>query len=194
MPLHNMDTPRSRWEQGLRPPWVARLSGGQSPASSGVESDTESSSTESERSPAKRLEARSPRILPLPSMLQQRITEIDQQREELKIELQLEIALLEGELQEERNELRRHTLYLQTLQEEGGQEETHRQTDRQKVSSAVHTRSIRRKTDRRRQTDGWTVSGAQTELHSIPSKASCLQAVCLNLMVWDRRVIWPVHE
>lgn len=49
MPLHNMDPPRSRWEQGLRPPWVARLAGGQSPASSGVESDTESSSTESER-------------------------------------------------------------------------------------------------------------------------------------------------
>ncbi|XP_031646679.1 pleckstrin homology-like domain family B member 3 [Oncorhynchus kisutch] len=143
MPLHNTDTPRSRWEQGLRPPWVARLAGGQSPASSGVESDTESSSTESERSPAKRLEARSQRILPLPSMLQQRITEIDQQREELKIELQLEIALLEGELQEERNELRRHTLYLQTLQEEGGQEETHRQTDRQKERASLELERAR---------------------------------------------------
>ncbi|CAB1333496.1 unnamed protein product [Coregonus sp. 'balchen'] len=115
MPLHNMDTPRSRWEHGLRPPWVTRLAGGQSPASSGTESDTESSSTESER-------------------------------------LQLEIALLEGELQEERKELHRHTLYLQTLQEEeeeGRHKETHRQTDRQKVSSTVHTRSIRSQTDRR---------------------------------------------
>lgn len=72
----------------------------------------------------------------------------------LPLQLQLEIALLEGELQEERNELRRHTLYLQTLQEEGGQEETHRQTDRQKVSGAVHTRSIRSKADADRLTDG----------------------------------------
>ncbi|XP_055781613.1 pleckstrin homology-like domain family B member 3 [Salvelinus fontinalis] len=143
MHLHNIDTPRSRWEQGLRPPWVTRLAGGQSPTSSGVESDTESSSTESERSPAKRLEARSPRILLLPSMLQQRITEIDQQREELKIELQLEIALLEGELHEERNELRRHTLDLQTLQEEGRHKETHRQTDRQKERASLEVERAR---------------------------------------------------
>lgn len=49
MPQHNMESPRSQWQQGLRPPWITRVAGGQSPASSGAESDTESSSTESDR-------------------------------------------------------------------------------------------------------------------------------------------------
>lgn len=56
-------------------------------------------------------------------------------------------------MHEERNELRRHTLDLQTLQEEGRHKETHRQTDRQKVSSTVHTRSIGSHADRQSQTD-----------------------------------------
>lgn len=132
MPQHNMESTRSPWQQGLRPPWITRVAGGQSPASSGAESDTESSSTESERSCIKKLEAGSLRVLPSPSMLQQRITEIDQQKEELKIELQLEIALLQGELQTEKTQLHRHTQKLQALQQEARQKEKHRHTDRQK--------------------------------------------------------------
>ncbi|KAL0984791.1 hypothetical protein UPYG_G00146950 [Umbra pygmaea] len=133
MPLENMDTPRSRCEQGLRLPWVTRLAGGQSPASSGAESDTESSSTESERSHTKRSETGSARSPQSPSMLQQRITEIDQQREELRIELQLEIALLQGELEDERNQLHTHTLQLQKLQEDNSRtNNTQGLTDRQK--------------------------------------------------------------
>lgn len=49
MPQHDVESTRSPWKQGLRPPWMTRLAGVQSPASSGAESDTESSSTESER-------------------------------------------------------------------------------------------------------------------------------------------------
>ncbi|XP_070768100.1 pleckstrin homology-like domain family B member 3 [Enoplosus armatus] len=135
MPQHNMESTRSQWQQGLRPPWITRVAGGQSPASSGAESDTESSSTESEKSCIKRLEVGPPRFLPLPSMLQQRITEIDQQKEELKIELQLEIALLQGELQTERKQLHRHTQKLQALQQEARQ--THGHTGRQKERESL---------------------------------------------------------
>ncbi|XP_068426430.1 pleckstrin homology-like domain family B member 3 isoform X2 [Clinocottus analis] len=132
MPQHNMEIPRSPWQQGLRPPWLTRVAGVQSPASSGAESDTESSSTESERFCIKKLEAGSLRVLPSPSMLQQRITEIDQQKEELKIELQLEIALLQGELQTEQTQLHRHTQKLQALQQEASKKKKHRRTDRVK--------------------------------------------------------------
>ncbi|XP_060906026.1 pleckstrin homology-like domain family B member 3 isoform X1 [Labrus mixtus] len=132
MPQHNMESTRSQWQQGPRPPWITRVAGGQSPASSGAESDTESSSTESERSCVKKLEGGSLRILHSPSLVQRRITEIDQHKEELKIELQLEIALLQGELQMEKNQLHRHTQKLQTLQQDATQREEHRQKDRQK--------------------------------------------------------------
>ncbi|XP_037642106.1 pleckstrin homology-like domain family B member 3 [Sebastes umbrosus] len=131
MPQHNMESTRSPWQQ-LRPPWITRVAGGQSPASSGAESDTESSSTESERSCVKKLEMGSLRVLPSSSMLQQRITEIDQQKEELKIELQLEIALLQGELQTEKTQLDRRTQKLQALQQEARQKGKPRRTDRQK--------------------------------------------------------------
>ncbi|XP_018555345.1 pleckstrin homology-like domain family B member 3 [Lates calcarifer] len=137
MPQHNMESPRSQWQQGLRPPWITRVAGGQSPASSGAESDTESSSTESDRSCIKKLEVGSLRVLSSPSMLQKRIAEIDQQKEELKIELQLEIALLQGELQTERNQLHRHTQKLQALQQEARQKERHRHTDRQKERESL---------------------------------------------------------
>ncbi|XP_041797530.1 pleckstrin homology-like domain family B member 3 isoform X2 [Chelmon rostratus] len=132
MPQHNMESTRSQWQQGLRPPWITRVAGGQSPASSGAESDAESSSTESEKSCIKKMEVSSLRVLPSPSMLQRRITEIDQQKEELKIELQLEIALLQGELQTEKNQLHKHTQKLQALQEGSRQTETNRHTDRAK--------------------------------------------------------------
>ncbi|XP_029308335.1 pleckstrin homology-like domain family B member 3 [Cottoperca gobio] len=137
MPQHNMESSRSPWQQGLRPPWITRVAGGHSPSSSGAESDTESSSTESERSCIKKLELGSLRVLPSPSMLQQRITEIDQQKEELKIELQLEIALLQGELQTEKTQLHRHTQKLQALQQEVRRKEKHRPTDRQKERESL---------------------------------------------------------
>ncbi|XP_053182669.1 pleckstrin homology-like domain family B member 3 isoform X2 [Scomber japonicus] len=130
MPQHNMECSRSQWQQGLRSPWITRVAG-QSPASSGAESDTESSSTESEKSCIKKLEVGSLRILPSSSMLQQRISELDQQKEELKIELQLEIALLQGELHTEKNQLHRCTQKLKALQQEARQREKHRHTDRQ---------------------------------------------------------------
>lgn len=44
-----MENSRSQWQQGLRPPWITRMTEGQSPASSGAESDTESSSAENEK-------------------------------------------------------------------------------------------------------------------------------------------------
>ncbi|KAI4810687.1 hypothetical protein KUCAC02_013624 [Chaenocephalus aceratus] len=46
MPQHNMESTRSPWQRGPRPPWITRVAEGHSPASSGAESDTESSSTE----------------------------------------------------------------------------------------------------------------------------------------------------
>lgn len=49
MPQHNMESTRSQWQPGMRPPWITRVAGGQSPTSSGAESDTEGSSTESEK-------------------------------------------------------------------------------------------------------------------------------------------------
>lgn len=49
MPRHNMDTQRSQWEPVRRSPWIMRVAVEQSPASSGAESDTEGSSTESEQ-------------------------------------------------------------------------------------------------------------------------------------------------
>ncbi|XP_073341208.1 pleckstrin homology-like domain family B member 2 isoform X1 [Pagrus major] len=132
MPQHNMESTRSQWQQGMRPPWISRVAGGQSPASSGAESDTESSSTESEKSCVKKLELGSLRVLPSLSMLQRRITDIDQKKEELKIELQLEIALLQGELQTEKKQLQRHTQRLQALQLDSRPTERPRHTDRGK--------------------------------------------------------------
>ncbi|KAG7283348.1 hypothetical protein CRUP_000874 [Coryphaenoides rupestris] len=114
MPQHNMDVHRSQWEQGRRLPWITRLAGGQSPASSGAESDAESSSTESEVR-IKQTDVGSVKVFPSPSLIQQRITDIDQRKEELKIQLQLEIALLTGELQTEREQLDRQR---KTLQEQ----------------------------------------------------------------------------
>ncbi|XP_076135806.1 uncharacterized protein phldb3 isoform X2 [Alosa pseudoharengus] len=140
--MHSMDSPRSQWEPGRKPPWVARLAVGRSPASSGAESDTEGSSTESERSRTRRSASGSMKVVTSPSMLQQQITEIDQQREELKIELQLEIALLQGELQDERKHLHRHTQQLQELQEHSRQRSTHTHTSRQR---STHTHTSRQK-------------------------------------------------
>ncbi|XP_034468091.1 pleckstrin homology-like domain family B member 3 isoform X1 [Hippoglossus hippoglossus] len=150
MPQHNMESPRSQWPQGLQPPWVARVVGCQSPVSSGAESDTESSSTESEKSCVKRLELGSLRLMLSPSRLQQRIAEIDQQKEELKIELQLEIALLQGELQTERKQLHRHTQKLQGLQQQAGHSETQRHTNRHKEQERLEAESLRLQELRRR--------------------------------------------
>ncbi|XP_028325663.1 pleckstrin homology-like domain family B member 3 isoform X2 [Gouania willdenowi] len=140
MPQHNMENSRSQWQNGLKPPRISRRDEGQSPASSGAESDAECSSTESEKvreikSCMKKIEFGSSRIPALPSMLHQRLTEIDQQREELKIELQLEIALLQGELQTEQTQLRRHTQRLQGLQQKARVKHTDRKTERENLEA-----------------------------------------------------------
>ncbi|KAM4567475.1 pleckstrin homology-like domain family B member 2 isoform 1-T1 [Fundulus diaphanus] len=132
MPQHNIENSRSQWQQGLQQPWLTRVAGGQSPASSGPESDTESSSTESEKSCLKKPEMGSHRVCQSPLVLQQRITEITQQMEELKIELQLEIALLQGELQMENKQLHRHTQKLLSLQQQAREKEKHKHADRLK--------------------------------------------------------------
>ncbi|XP_073781664.1 pleckstrin homology-like domain family B member 3 isoform X1 [Danio rerio] len=124
MPRHNMDTIR-------RSPWILRVVE-QSPVSSGAESDTEGSSTESERYRIRHTGGDSEKILTTPSMMQQRITELDQQREELKIELQLEVALLRAELQAEQERLHRHTDQLQVLQEKHKHRRSQRSTRREK--------------------------------------------------------------
>uniref|UniRef100_A0A3Q1GT97 Pleckstrin homology-like domain, family B, member 3 n=1 Tax=Acanthochromis polyacanthus TaxID=80966 RepID=A0A3Q1GT97_9TELE len=85
----------------------------------------------------KKLDVGSLKVLALPSMLQKRITEIDQQKEELKIELQLEIALLQGELQTEKNQLHRQTLKLQALQQEARQKERHKHNSKQKERDSL---------------------------------------------------------
>ncbi|XP_061097894.1 pleckstrin homology-like domain family B member 3 [Conger conger] len=149
MPQHNMDTGRSQWERSRRPPWANRIAGGRSPASSGAESDTESSSTESERSHSRRSEAGSARLLASPPLLQQRITELDQQREELKIELQLELALLQGELRMEREQLRRHTQTLQSLQDDARQREARRLADIQQERAGLEEERARVEEQRR---------------------------------------------
>ncbi|XP_068997446.1 pleckstrin homology-like domain family B member 3 isoform X1 [Embiotoca jacksoni] len=151
MPQHNMENSRSQWQQALRSPWITRVAGGgQSPASSGAESDTESSSTESEKSCIKKLEMGSLKVLSSPSMLQQRIIEIDQQKEELKIELQLEIALLQGELQTETKQLHRHTQKLQALQQEARRRQTHKHDDTLKEQESLEEERRRVEELRRR--------------------------------------------
>ncbi|XP_061885837.1 pleckstrin homology-like domain family B member 3 isoform X2 [Entelurus aequoreus] len=115
MPQSSIESPRSRWREALQPPWVTRMTS--SPASSGAESDTECSSTESEKSCVKKTEMGSMKLWSSPSKLQQRIAELDQQKEELKIELQLEIALLQGELQTEKAQLLKHEQKLGELQQ-----------------------------------------------------------------------------
>ncbi|KAG9335441.1 hypothetical protein JZ751_004763 [Albula glossodonta] len=150
MPQHNMDRSRSQWERCRRPHWIPRVEVGQSPASSGAESDTESSSTESDRSHGRRLEVGSPRVLMSPSMLQQRITDLDQQKEELKIELQLEVALLQGELRMEKEQLRRHTQQLQKLQEENRQKQAERLAEIQQEQASLDEDRERLEEQRRR--------------------------------------------
>nr|XP_057941265.1 pleckstrin homology-like domain family B member 3 isoform X7 [Doryrhamphus excisus] len=117
MPQRSMESPNhQRPHEGWQPPWVTRVAG--SPTSSGAESDSECSSTDSERSCMKKTEVASMRLLSSPSKLQKRIAELDQHKEELKIELQLEIALLQGELQTEKTQLLKHKQKLQELQQQ----------------------------------------------------------------------------
>ncbi|XP_060756525.1 pleckstrin homology-like domain family B member 3 isoform X2 [Neoarius graeffei] len=145
-----MDTQKSQWEQGRTPPWLARRADGRSSASSGAESDSEGSSSGTERpspeiNPVTCSRTRSRAVLHPPQSLsrrmgvnskalstQRRITELNQQKEELKIELQLEIALLQGELQTERERLRKHTAQLQMLQE-SKHKPTHSSTQQERV-------------------------------------------------------------
>ncbi|KAF5880202.1 pleckstrin homology-like domain family B member 3, partial [Clarias magur] len=95
-----MDTRKSQWEDSRTPPWLTRRADGRNSASSGAESDSEGSSTESERVTTDLHRVTCPRarggaVLPPPHphgvdskalSTQRRITELDQQKEELKIE------------------------------------------------------------------------------------------------------------
>ncbi|XP_054637053.1 pleckstrin homology-like domain family B member 2 isoform X2 [Dunckerocampus dactyliophorus] len=145
MPQSSMESPsRQRPHEGWQPPWITRVAG--SPASSGAESDTECSGTESERSCVKETNVDSIRLLPLPSKLQQRIAELDQQKEELKIELQLEIALLQGELQTEKTQLLKHKQKLQELQQTARLRLVDGQRERERLEEErVRVEELRRK-------------------------------------------------
>ncbi|XP_077383932.1 uncharacterized protein phldb3 isoform X2 [Festucalex cinctus] len=145
MPQSNMGSPRSQWYEGPQPLWITRVAG--SPASSGAESDTESSSTESEKSCVKKTEVGSPRVVSSPSKVHQRIVELDQQKEELKIELQLEIALLQGELHTEKTQLLKHTCKLQELRERAQPRPSEsRHKERQRLEEErVRVQELRRK-------------------------------------------------
>ncbi|XP_048859723.1 pleckstrin homology-like domain family B member 3 isoform X1 [Brienomyrus brachyistius] len=134
---HNTGMQRSQWQKGRQLPASTRVIYGHSPVSSGAESDVESSSTESENSHTQHAEVEPRQGLASPSMLRQRIAELDQQREELKIEMQLEVALLCGELQTERERLCRHMQQMQKLQEEGKLRAPQRQLKKQQERAAL---------------------------------------------------------
>ncbi|KAM3615149.1 uncharacterized protein V6R79_024112 [Siganus canaliculatus] len=197
MPQHNMESGGSQWQQlGLRPPpWIARVAGGRSPSSSGAESDTESSSTESERSCNKKLEVGSLKTLPSPLMLQRRIKEIDQKKEELKIELQLEIALLQGELQTEKKQLHRHTQKLQALQQETRQTEQRRDTGRKKERERLEEERRRVEELRRRCEEKEKLTPGQPESQreqltlQLQQEKEAMEAAARAFEDWEFRVL-----
>ncbi|KAM8826520.1 uncharacterized protein phldb3 isoform 1-T1 [Synchiropus picturatus] len=193
MPQNKVESSPRHWENGLRPPWITNVAG--SPTSSGAESDTESSSTESEKSSKKKLEGGSTRFLSAPSMLQQRITEIDQQKEELKIELQLEIALLEGELQTEKHQLATHTQKLQTLQQEARQKERHSLSDRQRERESLEKERSRvdelRRTLKEKQKTVPNLPESQRELRALQlqQEKEVMEAAARAFEDWEFRVL-----
>ncbi|XP_051920420.1 pleckstrin homology-like domain family B member 3 isoform X2 [Hippocampus zosterae] len=182
MPQSGTESPGRQRGNGPPSSPTARLAGGA--ASSGAESDTESSGTESKkvrrtetdaardvaRAPArlerhlrfrcpflsqsgvKRTEAGSPGVLSSPSALHQRIAELDWQKEELKLELQLEIALLQGELRTERTRLLRHTRELRELQERArtGPAQSRQQERRRLEEERLRVLELRRKWQEKR--------------------------------------------
>ncbi|XP_069040795.1 pleckstrin homology-like domain family B member 3 [Lepisosteus oculatus] len=157
MPQHNMNTSGNPLQIGsplVMPTQVARReaidvsevlecsSGSASSPSSGEETDSEeSSSTESSQTrtensredpaPVHPAEVEHTQDAALVSRLQRRIKDMDQQREELKLEMQMERALLEGELQTEQEELTKETQRLDTLQEALRQQEMRFHSERQ---------------------------------------------------------------
>ncbi|XP_019720901.1 pleckstrin homology-like domain family B member 3 isoform X4 [Hippocampus comes] len=150
MPQSGAESPRRQRRNGPRSPPTARSVGGA--ASSGAESDTESSGTDGEKWGVKRTEVGSPGVAPSPSALPQRIAELDRQKEELQLELQLEIALLQGELQTERTRLLRHTRELRELRERArtGPAQS-RQKERERLEEErLRVRELRRKCQEKR--------------------------------------------
>ncbi|MEQ2268990.1 hypothetical protein XENORESO_020331 [Xenotaenia resolanae] len=196
MPQHNMENSRSQWQQGLRQPCITRVAEGQSPASSGAESDTESSSTESEKSCLKKPEVRSLRVLPSPSMLQHCITEINQQKEELKIELQLEIALLQGELQTEKKQLHRHTQKLLALQQQQARERVkHKHSDRHKERESLEEERHRVEELKRRCEEQEKLIPSQPEsqrqqlILQLQQQKEAMEAAVRSFEDWEFRVL-----
>ncbi|KAM6910764.1 uncharacterized protein phldb3 isoform 2-T2 [Xenentodon cancila] len=195
MPQHNMENSRSQWQQGLQSPWITRVAAGQSPNSSGAESDTESSSTESEKPCVKRQEVGSLRTLPTPSMLQHRITEINQQKEELKIELQLEIALLQGELQTENRQLHRLTQRLQALQQEARQraEQKHSGRIKERESLEEERRRVEELKKRCEEKEKLIPSQPETQreqlTQQLQQEKEAMEAVVRAFEDWEFRVL-----
>ncbi|TRY53694.1 hypothetical protein DNTS_004027 [Danionella cerebrum] len=145
MPRQTMDSQRSQWQPEQRSPWIMRLAAERSPASSGADSDTEGSSTESEQYRFSEGDRDSVKVLAMPSNLHQRMTELDQQREELKIELQLEVSLLQAELQVEQERLHKHSEKLQLLKEKEKQKRNQHWAHRHKERLELEEQRLKEK-------------------------------------------------
>uniref|UniRef100_W5MEX6 Pleckstrin homology like domain family B member 3 n=1 Tax=Lepisosteus oculatus TaxID=7918 RepID=W5MEX6_LEPOC len=134
MPQHNMNTSGNPLQIGsplVMPTQVARSSGSASSPSSGEETDSETENSREDPAPVHPAEVEHTQDAALVSRLQRRIKDMDQQREELKLEMQMERALLEGELQTEQEELTKETQRLDTLQEALRQQEMRFHSERQ---------------------------------------------------------------
>ncbi|XP_066575578.1 pleckstrin homology-like domain family B member 3 isoform X2 [Amia ocellicauda] len=110
---------------------------------------------------AKSLEVEPSQVVTLASKLQQRIKELDQQREELKLEMQMEVALLHGEMQTERELLARETQLLDSLQETLRQQEMKRHTERQKEKMRLESERLKVDDMRQRHTQLQKQMGTQ---------------------------------
>ncbi|MGH0160248.1 UNVERIFIED_CONTAM: hypothetical protein FKN15_048659 [Acipenser sinensis] len=117
-------------------------------SSSGDETDNEeTSSTESAqnrtaRAPedlrnASRQDTGNLQVLTLVAKLEQRIADLGQQKEELQMEMEMEVALLEGEMQMEKAELDKETELLDTLQKRLQDMEQKYQSEREKMEMEV---------------------------------------------------------
>ncbi|KAK7887000.1 hypothetical protein WMY93_026621 [Mugilogobius chulae] len=118
MPQHNMENSRSQWQTGLRPPWVSRHFEGHSPASSGAESDT--------RAAALRVRSRVPaahhRDRPAEGGAQDRVTVGDR--------------VAPGRAADGESQLQKHTLKLQTLQQEAQLRTARQSRDKHKLTES----------------------------------------------------------
>ncbi|XP_077453925.1 pleckstrin homology-like domain family B member 3 isoform X2 [Stigmatopora argus] len=193
MPQSHMGSPRTQWHEEPQPLWLTRVAG--SPASSGAESDTENSSTESEKSCVKKTEVASPKFASSPSKVQQRIVEIDQQKEELKIELQLEIALLQGELQTEKRQLLNHTCKLRELRRRRETPPTNpaqsQRKERQRLEEErVRVEELRRKCQEKRELiPDWPENQKESLAMELQHEIEAMEAAARAFEDWEFRIL-----